>query len=210
MVRKIFVIGFNKTATTTFHNIFVRNGLKSLHHPIWDNFDYDAYSDFGGRKIFKKLDRRFDDSIFILNTRNIDDWLLSRFKHGLKLKNKFKHSKNMAYPYSEKLIDRWLRNREKYHSDILKHFEINPTKLIIVDVSKPEWVKYLCDQLEFKVYRVSSGNVRITNNDYEEHQNILNMVNNYIINNKIDKDLLIKNKSLLKEYLNLYRNNIIK
>ena len=28
---KYFVIGFNKTATTTFHNIFLENNLRSQH-----------------------------------------------------------------------------------------------------------------------------------------------------------------------------------
>ena len=33
---KYFVIGFNKTATSTFHNLFLKNNLKSQHITKWE------------------------------------------------------------------------------------------------------------------------------------------------------------------------------
>ena len=87
MNKKYFVIGFNKTATTTFHNLFLQNNLKSQHMKsrYWDTSTYDCFSDItSGDNIWKNLDKIYTDAVFILNIRNLDKWLISRFKHGLR------------------------------------------------------------------------------------------------------------------------------
>ena len=76
---KIFVIGFNKTASSTLHKLFKVNNLKSQHTTNWDLPNYDCFSDNGNLNDFKKLDNLYKDSIFILNTRNLTNWLSSRF-----------------------------------------------------------------------------------------------------------------------------------
>ena len=53
---KIFVIGFNKTASTTLHKLFKVNNLKSQHATTWDLANYDCFSDNGNLNDFKKLD----------------------------------------------------------------------------------------------------------------------------------------------------------
>ena len=69
---KIFVIGFNKTGTTSIHTII----------PVMKIINkYDAFTD-GNHFYFKKYYNRYLDSLFILNTLPIYSWILSRYKHA--------------------------------------------------------------------------------------------------------------------------------
>ena len=61
--KKIFVLGFNKTASTTFHNLFSQLGYKSQHNDgPWDLDKYDCFSDNGDLQDLKAL-YKFPDSI---------------------------------------------------------------------------------------------------------------------------------------------------
>lgn len=94
----VFIIGFNKTATTSLHTFFARNGFPSVHwdrgrlarrmvqnclddRPILDGYDqkFRVFSDMqaqSGRirieanQYFRVLDRDYPGSYFILNTRS--------------------------------------------------------------------------------------------------------------------------------------------
>ena len=81
---KYFVIGFNKTATSTFHNLFSQNNLKSQHASKWNTDNYTCFSDNGDLNDYEALDPKYENAIFILNVREIAKWLISRFKHGLR------------------------------------------------------------------------------------------------------------------------------
>ena len=81
---KIFVIGFNKTATSTFHILFEKHGLKSQHDGAhWDVDEYQCFSDNGNLRDWKKLYLDYPNSMFVLNTRPVDAWITS--KHRLTL-----------------------------------------------------------------------------------------------------------------------------
>ncbi len=74
--KKIFVIGFNKTGTTSIHTII----------PVMKIINkYDAFTD-GNHFDFKKYYNRYPDSLFILNTLPIYSCILSRYKHAKKHK----------------------------------------------------------------------------------------------------------------------------
>jgi len=102
----IFVIGFNKTATTSLHAFFERNGFPSVHwdrgrlarrmiqnclddRPILDGYDreFRVFSDMQAQssririeanQYFRVLDRDYPGAYFIFNTRRLDKWLASR------------------------------------------------------------------------------------------------------------------------------------
>ena len=85
MNKKIFVIGFNKTATSSFHALFNLLGINSVHTdvPIMEIIDdYDAFTD-GYHLKFTDYFNKYPDSLFILNTRPIKNWLVSRYKHSV-------------------------------------------------------------------------------------------------------------------------------
>jgi len=103
----VFVIGFNKTATTSLHHFFEGNGYPSIH---WDHgrlattmidnclhdrkiltgydHQYRVFSDmiaqtlrvrFEGNSLFRILDTDYPGSYFIYIHRNMEDWLMSRW-----------------------------------------------------------------------------------------------------------------------------------
>jgi|RhiMetdeSRZDD1v2_1073273.scaffolds.fasta_scaffold751354_2 hypothetical protein len=102
----IFVIGFNKTATTSLHTFFSRNGFPSVHwdrgrlarrmvenclddRPILDGYDreFRVFSDMqaqSGRirieanQYFRVLDRDYPGAYFIFNNRDLSGWINSR------------------------------------------------------------------------------------------------------------------------------------
>lgn len=109
---KVFVIGFNKTATTTIHDFFVANGYKSAHWKV-DRFTYlakvmvsnamsyrpilsgisrfDVYSDMNyveddlvleANYLFREIYDQHPEAYFLLNTRDMDAWIRSRSEHA--------------------------------------------------------------------------------------------------------------------------------
>jgi hypothetical protein len=102
----IFIIGFNKTATTSLHTFFASNGFPSVHwdrgklarrmvenclddRPILDGYDQEfrVFSDMQAQssririeanQYFRVLDRDYPGAYFILNTRDLDKWISSR------------------------------------------------------------------------------------------------------------------------------------
>ena len=102
----VFLIGFNKSGTTSLHRFFVENGFPSIHwdrgrlarrmvencaldRPVLEGYDrkYRVFSDmivqsrgmrFEGNSLFRSLDRDYPGSFFIYNTRDMEAWLRSR------------------------------------------------------------------------------------------------------------------------------------
>jgi hypothetical protein len=108
---KIFLIGFNKTGTTTLHHFFRRNGLRSAHFrangrliaaEMSRNVSRDTnilkgiegftvYSDLclqtadvwlEANTYFPVMFRQYPRSYFILSDRNVERWIASRLHHG--------------------------------------------------------------------------------------------------------------------------------
>lgn len=102
----VFMIGFNKTGTTSLHEFFCRNGFPSIHwdrgrlarrmvmnclndRRILDGYDqrYRVFSDMVAQTrslrleanaFFRVLDRDYPGSFFLHNTRPVADWIRSR------------------------------------------------------------------------------------------------------------------------------------
>lgn len=102
---RIFIIGFNRCGTTSFHHLFEEAGLRPLHYdegrlavrmernaragkPVMDGYDeYDVFSDmfyacthavYESNRHFREIAQQEPDAKFILNLRDVDDWLKSR------------------------------------------------------------------------------------------------------------------------------------
>lgn len=177
-MRKIFVIGLNKTATSTFHQLFVANNLKSQHGGIskpllkgdlikWHLKTYDGFADHAYKNNFKKIYIQYPDAIYILNTRPLDKWLISRFKHGIRRKNSY-------YPCTIKKCKRFINHRKKYYNEILEFFKDKPGKLKVINIEESDWIKKLCIELNFLESNIESLNVHPT--DLGKHSSILEIV----------------------------------
>ena len=201
---KIFVIGFNKTATSTFQWLFQENGLRTQHFSKWDVPNYTCFGDNGDKNNFKKLDENYPNSLFILNVRPLRDWLISRFKHGLRQK-----SPNWAHPYSIEKCSKWLSDREKHHGELLSHFQSSPDKLIVINTNKQGWQNYVADFIGLKKREVKNRNVHKTLEENPDHIKIVKLVDSFLnSNDSITGDsLILANKDIENEHLKAFTNN---
>ena len=145
-MKKIFVIGFNKTGTTSFNGLFKNLGINSTHTiiPVLNIIDkYDAFTD-GDHRNFSEYYKKYPDSLFILNTRPIKKWLESRYKHG-----KHHNFENCwCWPVSNEKTDKWITQRETHHKNIVDFFKDKPNKLLIVNIEKNGWENVVIEYLQ--------------------------------------------------------------
>jgi len=154
---KIFVIGFNKTATTSIHNFFRFNGFKSLHSANnWRIEQFQCFSDNGNLQDFRKLYEEYPESIFILNTRQLDKWIRSRGKH-------YEYSQwsrpGRNYP-DEKLYRKWIIRRQKHYKDVLEFFQRDPKRLYIINIDAPNWLDYMAHIFNLNSIKLHSNRLK--------------------------------------------------
>ena len=147
---KIFLIGFNRCGTQSFHSFFMQNGIRSAHwlkgklatrlhqarkvdaDPISRLKRYDAYSDFFARLPnniidanlhFEHLWRWYPDAYFILNTRQVGAWIDSRIDHREGLYERYYADANQQIDdIAARLEHRW----HNHHQRVRKFFRENP------------------------------------------------------------------------------------
>ena len=210
---KIFVIGFNKTATTTFHNLFLANKLKSQHATIWQPNQFKCFSDNGNLNNFKKLDRKYPGATFILNVRSLDKWLKSRILHCYSFYLK-SNKPNWGYPCSMEMCKSWIELRQTHHLKILEHFKNRPCKLIIVNIEKDNWEQYISDILGFKIKSVAPANVskffeKKVSPSPKIFKSLYEIFRAIGYNDSEKSNILIRDSTLVDKYIKIYRNNIV-
>ena len=159
---KIFQIGFNKCGTLAISRFFELNGFSCVH---WDegrlarqmkrNLDegryilsgydnYDVFTDMEfvgkdeiieGFKYFPLILERVDDPLFILNTRNKQNWIASRIDH----KNYIDHRNyleryRIIYRLDDEaaVIERWLEDWDSHHAAVQEL--IPQDRLLVYDI----------------------------------------------------------------------------
>ena len=141
---KVFCIGFNKMGTSSLNQYFIEHGMKSLHSTDWwywndiNNFkNYDCFTD--GYERYKNvatfpdldlLEKNFEDCKFILQTRSLFDWMVSRVNQG---------SYNYLIGLKSKEIDdevmfRWIEDRNFWYNRVNEYFK-GKSNLIIININ---------------------------------------------------------------------------
>jgi hypothetical protein len=167
---KYFIIGFNKTATTTMHELFLLNEIKSQHDNDWKLDKYDAFSDNRDLTIYTELIIKYPDAIFILNIRSIKEWILSRVNHGIIYKTLYNNDANhdwtwkWAYPISERNILNDIAFRNTHIKSVLNHFKSRNmmNQLLVLDVDQADWINFFCLNLNLDkqdTIRAHSSNI---------------------------------------------------
>ncbi|KUF08984.1 sulfotransferase [Pseudoponticoccus marisrubri] len=138
---KVFAIGFNKTGTTSLSTVFQKLGFTPMDGPHWRktsewwiHYQFQAFSD-GPPEDFRHLDRSFPRSKFILNVRNLDEWIDSRIEH---VRVRMKEPKYRAQMSGGKLpgrksIRNWVKRRQEHHADVLDYFAERPDDLLVLN-----------------------------------------------------------------------------
>ena len=207
---KIFVIGFNKTGTTAIHKLFRINNLNSLHRIKWDVENYMCFSDGPDRYNFKKYYKQYPNSLFILNTRNLKDWVISRFKHAYAYTRLFSDPKfrnNWGYPATLEKAINFIQDRRSHYIDVLEFFKDKNSKLIILNIDKPNWINFISDILEFKNRDVGLINTRETVDIIDKIEEVTKKAFSKLNYNRRQQNTVLLDYN--KNYLKLYRNNLI-
>lgn len=141
---KIFAIGFNKTATTSMSKIFEEVGLAAMDGPHWrrnDQWDvhyqFQAFSD-GPPESFEFLDQEYPRSKFILNVRDLDQWLDSRIEHIRFRTAEGTHKNRGDWRLTPGAIQSWIKKRNEHHLKVLDYFRDRPEDLIVVNFIRDE------------------------------------------------------------------------
>lgn len=155
-MNKIFQIGFNKCGTTSLHNFFLSNNLKSIH---WDrsrlakkinhNYNnnlpllkgYEQYNCFTDMEslndnifiylsLYKELDKQYPNSKFILNIRNKENWINSRIKH----RNYLKIYQKITGLTKEGVITHWNQIWDEHINNVQEYFTNRKLDLLVFDI----------------------------------------------------------------------------
>ena len=158
MDMKIFIIGFNKTGTRSLDSYFNKNSIPSIH---WDynklarqikyNYEkgynilygYDHYTVFSDMEdaynlnyayvdYFKEFDKEYPNSKFILNIRDVDNWIKSRNNH----KNYTEKIANKLNISKQELNNIWKNEFYNHKNNVINYFYDKPDKLLIFDIEK--------------------------------------------------------------------------
>lgn len=145
---KVFCIGLNKTGTSSIHIAFQNMGLTSFHGGSYDE-RIDCFSDGRYYKYFKEFDQIAPNSKFILNTRNLKSWIMSRIKHC-------QYVGPMPDWEGDKVCNvnrilEWIKQREELHLEIKEYFKNRNSDLLIFDVCAGDGYEKLCNFLELPV-----------------------------------------------------------
>lgn len=162
MSLKVFQIGFNKCGTRTIHHFLHVNGIKSIH---WDAGDlarrmfrnlvegdglvagyegYEAFSDMEvvGRefaleayKLFPILAQQYPEAVFVLNTRDREEWVKSRFNHGRGQYAK-RWKSVLKISDDDKLADVWRSDWDRHHDRVHEFFANRSHRFFKFDIAK--------------------------------------------------------------------------
>lgn len=159
---------FEKQGYASFHHSKVFDKKRQfLGKVIKDNFDKNQqllkgidseqiYSDFcfstkdvyyEANKNFRLLDQQYPNSYFILQTRNEDDWIRSRFLHKSKKEDFYLRSMKALGMSKEELEKFWRSNRRTLHAEIIHYFRRSKNFLIFDIDNDPvdKIIKFLQD-----------------------------------------------------------------
>jgi hypothetical protein len=192
----------NKTATVSTHNLLKVCGINSVHStksPLDLAKKFDAFNDGNHVNKFKEYYNHYPDALFLLNTRPLQDWIFSRFKHGIAESKRKRQKVNWAYPASEKLALSWIDKRRQHHHSVLDFFKDKPSQLLVCNIENPVWqkttLKFLKVDKEIPSIVLNTSNIK--------YSNIQNVINNlkYNKNELLFPDFDPINYSMLQIYL---------
>lgn len=120
---KYFCLGPARSGTTTMHKTFESIGVRSLHRAgNWPLSKYDAFSDRGDYRPFKKYARYYKKAYFIVNTRPVSAWVNSRARY----RNR---------PISARSFANMIHRRNQFFIDVVNYFRTSD-RLLIVNIQK--------------------------------------------------------------------------
>lgn len=174
---KIFQIGFNRCGTKTLHKYFRANGLRSVHWNkgmlatrIFSNLEegldllagyesFDVFTDMEwltptryleAYKLYPQLAAQYPDAVFILNTRDREAWIRSRFAHG-KPSGSYaaRHKALLQIASDTELAEHWRMEWDLHHARVTEFFEDSAYRFFVwrIDDDLPQLLDRMLPEL---------------------------------------------------------------
>lgn len=157
---KIFGIGLSKTGTMSLQKALIILGIKSIHNAkkvtkyleknrkhgdkLLSSLDrYDGFTDHPIPDYMRELDHSYPDSLFILTTRNVHDWVVSKYKHWT-----WRDDDKKEHPFEVKEQLQWYHN---WTRRVLDYFQGRDNDLLILRICEGEGWEKLCSFLETEI-----------------------------------------------------------
>lgn len=191
---KIFQIGFNKCGTSTIHHYLRANSVRSVHwdegrlaqrmfanlangddllagYEAFDAFTDMEYLDANGTflegyKLFPYLATQYPDAVFILNTRDREDWIRSRLRHSDGGYAKRHHAFYQTRSDHE-LAEIWRMDWERHHRRVTEFFSERPQRFFVcrIETELPQLLnerlpECRLDDKHYKIYKVRGSRRR--------------------------------------------------
>ena len=195
---KIFVVNYNKHATTAIHHMFRINDYRGHHGVNW-------WINRGGsqaKKIIEKHDicsdghptshageldwllEQYPDCKFILPVRCLRAWVISRFRHGQRMYDGWKSGRiknpsawEWAYPADAEKVKQWLEQINQHVENVFMSMRMCPERLWVVEINNTNnWEQYIRE--EFKLTTIDSKRRNITPRDERLHSKLNSLVDN--------------------------------
>lgn len=99
----------------------------------YDEVKTKPYYSFEGLNYFKLLDRDYPNSKFILNTRRLDGWLKSRYKHYFSKCSGWRVSMKDLFGHDDPR-DFWENQWKVHHQEVQSYFKDRPSDLLIFNI----------------------------------------------------------------------------
>lgn len=188
--RPVFFIGFHKTGTSYYSNLFNQLGFKVMHDSHWRTGsiavieDYDMFFD-GCLHNFEEMHRQYPNAKFVLNTRPLRSWLISRMAWsdcGNQWSNLEKRLLNPiarwiwgndSYYDLERVVF-WVKERRAYHHRAVNFFLNYPDNFLILNLEDPEKLGKLGRFLSIDVWSEQDKDKRNSNEpEKQQHHFVL-------------------------------------
>jgi hypothetical protein len=160
--KKIFCIGMHKTGTTSLAKALSILGYKVIDYPsvrlfgsgfLWFRGtqinDYNCFTDATVIPLYKRLDKKFPGSKFILTTRDIDSWLESCSKwpnfnraNVIGKRKVYRERVLGAKTYDKDIFERKYLN---HYNDVVRYFKNRENDLLFLDISSKEKWREICE-----------------------------------------------------------------
>ena len=155
---KVFGIGFQKTATTSFGAALTHLGYR-VTGPDWvtdpdiavkvRDLSFQAVDHFDGFQdnpwpiLYRQLDERCPGSKFVLTTRETDRWIASLARHFGPRETpmrKWIYGHGSVLGHEQVYIERF----ERHNTEVLDYFRDRPNDLLVMDITKGHGWEQLC------------------------------------------------------------------
>ena len=143
-VGKVFCVGFNKTGTSSLTRVLADMGYQAYHRTDWADISnmsdpilvrHDAFAD-GELAPVEDLAAAYPDARFVLNTRALLPWLVSRVawvEHRQSVGKTGSMREELESLGLHAAVDLWVERRDQYHRRVLNFFAGRPDSPLVID-----------------------------------------------------------------------------